>query len=291
MPERSGKGGIPVLAAAGLAGLGLLGAQAVRLADARRARAAWAWLAAQGEAAGPPAGFDPAMADGLPAPARRHILHAIAPGTPPRRVAEIEMEGEFGLGDRDAPRYLRMRARQLLAPPHGFVWIASMRGRWPMRISGADACAGGEAWTRFWLLGTIPVARAGGTPDIARSAAARLIAEAALWVPAALLPGEDVRWEPIDARHARAVVRHRGADFPLDLEVAKDGRLLSLAMPRWSDANPERVFRLQPFGGTVEESGSFQGYTVATRLAAGNHFGTTAYFPFFRARVTRIRYR
>jgi len=293
VPERSVNGGLPVLAGAalGLAGFGLLGAQAVRLADARRAGAAWARLAALGAAAAPPAGFHPAMTEGLPDPARRYFLRAIALGTPLRRVAEIEMEGEFGLGDRAAPRYLRMRARQLIAPPHGFVWVAAMRGRWPMRISGSDAYVQGEAWTRFWLLGSIPVARAGGTPDIARSAAARAIAEAALWVPAALLPGEDVHWEPLDARHARVVVRHRGESVPLDLEVAEDGRLLSLVIPRWSDANPERVFRLQPFGGTIEESGSFQGYTVATRLSAGNHFGTAAYFPFFRPRVTAIRHR
>lgn len=292
MPERSADGALPLLAGAalGLAGLGLIGAHALRLADARRARAAWARLADLSATTGPSTTFHPAMTDGLPEPARRYFLRAIAPGTPLRRVAEIEMEGEFGLGDCDTPRYLRMRARQFLAPPHGFVWIAAMRGRWPMRISGSDAYVQGEAWTRFWLLGTVPVARAGGTPDIARSAAARAIAEAALWVPAALLPGDDVRWEPIDARHARVVVRHRGESFLMDLEVSEDGRLLSLTMPRWSNANPERIFRLQPFGGTIEESGSFQGYTLATRLSAGNHFGTAAYFPFFRPQITAIRH-
>jgi hypothetical protein len=197
-------------AAAGLAALGALAAQAVRLRDTRRAEALWARLADLG-AAKEPVRFDPAMVDHLPAPARRYFLHAIAPGTALRTVAEIEMVGEFGLGDGDAPRYLPMRARQILAPPHGFVWIASMGSPGLMRVSGSDAYAWGEAWTRFWLLGTIPVARAAGTPDLARSAAARGIAEAALWVPAALLPTNGVAWEPIDDRRSRAVVLHRGA--------------------------------------------------------------------------------
>jgi hypothetical protein len=277
------------VAAAGAAALAGLGAHAVRLGDARQAEAAWARLAGLG--APDPARFDPAMVEGLPAPARRYFRRAIAPGTPLRRVAEVEMAGEFALGDRRNPRTMPMRARQILAPPHGFVWIASMRGPWPTRVSGSDAYAGGEAWTRFWLLGAIPIARAGGTPDLARSAAARGIAEAALWVPAALLPGDGVGWEPVDDRRARAVVMHHGERFPVELEVAEDGRLVSASMLRWSDANPERTFRWQPFGGTIEEVGGFEGYTVAATLAAGNNFGTDAYFPFFRPRVLSIRYR
>jgi hypothetical protein len=242
-----------------------------------------------------PEPFDPAMVEGLPGPARRWFLRAIAPGTPLRAVAEIEMEGELGLGDRDAPRYLPMRARQVLAPPHGFVWIATMASGWPMRVSGSDGYAAsgaaGGAWTRFWLLGLVPVARAADTPDLLRSAAARGIAEAALWAPAALLPGEGVVWEPVDDRRARAVVSHGGERFPVELEVAEDGRLLSLLMLRWSDANPERAFRWQPFGGTVAEEARFGGYTVAGRVEAGNHFDTEDYFPFFRAHVLDLRFR
>jgi hypothetical protein len=274
---------------AGTVGLGVGAAYAVRAADERRAQAAWAQLAGLGAAAARPDRFDPRMVEGLPAPARRYFLRSIAPGTPLRTVAEIEMEGELGLGDRADPRYLPMRARQILAPPHGFVWVPEM-GKWPMRISGSDGYALGGAWTRFWLLGMVPVARAADTPDLARSAAARGIAEALLWVPAALLPGESVAWEPIDERRARVAVRHGGERFPVELEVAEDGRLLSLAMPRWSDANPERTFRWQPFGGTVAEVRTFGGYTVASRVDAGNHFGTDAYFPFFRARVLDIRF-
>jgi hypothetical protein len=183
-----------------------------------------------------------------------------------------------------------MRARQILAPPHGFVWIASMGSPGLMRVSGSDAYAWGEAWTCFWLLGTIPVARAAGTPDLARSAAARGIAEAALWVPAALLPADGVAWEPIDDRRSRAVVLHRGEQHAIDLTVAEDGRPVSVAMQRWTNANPERVFRWQPFGGTIEEVGTFEGCTVAVRLEAGNEFGTDHYVPFFRPRVVAVRY-
>ena len=170
-----------------------------------------------------------------------------------------------------------------------------MTSGWPVRVSGSDGYAAsgaaGGAWTRFWLLGVVPVARAADTPDLVRSAAARGIAEAALWAPAALLPGDGVAWEPVDDRRARAVVSHHGERFPVELEVAEDGRLLSVMMLRWSDANPERAFRWQPFGGTVAEEARFGGYTVAGRVEAGNHFDTDDYFPFFRARVLDLRFR
>jgi hypothetical protein len=279
----------PILVLAGSLGLAAFGAAAVRLADDRRAAAAWSRLSRLGATTGTER-FEPAMVTGLPAPARRWFLRALPPGAELRTVAEIEMEGELGLGTLDDPRYLPMRARQILAPPHGFVWIPRM-GRFPMRISGSDGHAPDGAWTRFWLLGLVPVARAADTPDLVRSAAARGIAEAALWLPAALLPGEGVTWDAMDDRHARVTLRHGADSYPVELEIAEDGRLLSVRMMRWSDANPERVFRWQPFGGTVTGWGSFGGITIAAAVEAGNHFGTPDYFPFYRARVLDLRLR
>jgi hypothetical protein len=229
------------------------------------------------------------MVAGLPEPARRYFTFAIAPGTPLRMVVEIDMVGEIGLGDRDRPNYQPMVAREILAPPHGFVWMPRI-GSGLGRISGSDACIGERAWTRFWLLNTVPVARTKATPDLIRSARARAVAEA-LWAPASLLPANGVTWEPVDGNRARAVFRHDGESFALELTVAENGRPLSVALQRWTNANPQRVFRHQPFGATVEETGTFEGYTIPTRIDGGNGFGTDEYFPFFRARVTEARFR
>lgn len=277
-----------VAAAAGSLAAGVLGAQAVRVRDQRRAEAIWVCLSGLGTAR--PTRFAPHLVDGLPEPARRYFRFAIAPGTALRTVAEIHMAGRFGLGDQRQPRYMPMRAREILAPPHGFVWIASI-GSGLMRISGADVFADGEAWTRFWLLGTVPVARPAVTPDLARSAAARAIIEGVLWVPASLLPRNGVAWKPIDDDRARAIVEHRAERFALDLTVAEDGRPVSVAMQRWSNVNPEGIYRWQPFGGTIEEVRTFDGFRVPVRLHAGNHFGTDAYVPFFRPEILNVRYR
>jgi hypothetical protein len=281
-------GGLARLAvsAIGVAAVGAAAARGVRLRDRKEAAAIWAYLLALSSANAAPFTLD--MVAGLPEPAQRYFRYAIAPGAELRRVAEIDMIGQIGLGDRATPRYLPMRAREILAPPHGFLWMPSI-GYGPLRIAGSDACADGEAWTRFWLLGVVPLVRQGSTPDLVRSAMARSVLEA-LWVPASLLPCNGVVWEPIGPDRARAVFEHCGERFPLELIVAEDGRPVSVSMPRWSNANPERVYRWQPFGGIIEEVGTFGDYRAPIRLNAGNHFGTDRYFPFFRADVTAIRY-
>ncbi len=145
----------------------------------------------------------------LPGPARRFFEFAITPGTPLYTVAEIEMTGRFSLGTKEAPNYMAMTAHQILAAPEGFVWSMSA-SKGLMRVSGSDAAADGESWTRFWLLGAIPGARIGGAGDHRRSAFGRYVAEAVFWTPAALLPGPGVVWVNVDDTTARVTVAHGG---------------------------------------------------------------------------------
>jgi hypothetical protein len=182
-----------------------------------------------------------------------------------------------------------MQARQVLAPPEGLLWQAEI-GRGLMRLSGSDGMVGDRSWTRFGWLGLVPLVRAGGTPDHLRAAFGRVVAEAAFWAPAALLPQAGVRWTAADDDTARALVRHRGMEQQVDLRVDARGQPVWACIPRWSNANPQGVFRLQPFGGEPGDFRTVDGYTVPFRLDGGNFFGTPAYFPFYRARLREIRF-
>lgn len=262
-------------------GVSILGAW--RLADRRADKAEWARLAAlQPER---PQLFDPAMTAGLPEPARRFFGFAIAPGTPLVTVAELDMTGRFSLGTRDRPNYLPMSARQILAAPEGFVWTMQA-AKGAMRVSGSDSAS----WTRFWLLGVVPVARAGGSADHARSALGRYVAEAVFWTPAALLVTPGVTWETVDRDTVRVTMAHAGLEQPVDITVDAQGRPVKVELPRWTDANPDREFRLQPFGGYLSDFREFGGFHLPTHVEAGNHFGTDDYFPFFIADVTGMTF-
>ena len=232
-----------------------------------------------------PEQFDSRMLAGLPDVARRYFEFTILPDTPLYTVAQISMAGQFSMGTKEAPAYLNMTADQVLAAPTGFIWKMAAKNSL-MQISGSDSAS----WTRFWVMGLIPVARMGGNRDHARSAFGRYVAEAVFWTPAALLPGAGIRWEAVDEQTAKVVISHGGLEQAVYLTVDKEGRPVKIRFPRWSDANPEKVFKIQPFGGYLSEYREFQGFRLPTHVEAGNHFGTDNYFPFFIVDVSDVRF-
>lgn len=208
------------------------------------------------------------------------------PGTPLLTVAEIDMGGEFSLGSRDNPDYQPMDARQILAAPTGFVW----KLRLPSMVSGSDFGSDTGSWTRFRTLGLIPVARMGGDTNHARAAYGRYIAEAVFWTPVALLPGPGVVWEALGQDTARVTVTQNELSQAVDMKVDAEGRPVVVHFMRWTNANPEKEHRLQPFGGHLSDFREVQGFRVPFKVEAGNMFGTDEYFAFFKAKVTAVRF-
>jgi hypothetical protein len=79
------------------------------------------WLHLATTMAKPP-GFDLAVTAALPAPARRWLAHAIAPGTPLWQSVRLTMRGQIRLG-----QWRPFAATQVLAPPSGYIWAARAR--------------------------------------------------------------------------------------------------------------------------------------------------------------------
>jgi len=258
----------------------------LRRSDRAADRAEWQRLAAFQPAA--PERFSLAMLAGLPPLVQRFFAFAIAEGTPLRPVVALEMTGDFGMGDKADPRYMPMHARQILAAPHGFVWAMKTTG-------GAIAMSGSDTglWTRFRLFGLVPVARLGGDADHRRAAFGRYVAESLFWSPAALLPavaGDAVRWEGLDADTVRMTMSHQGQEQAVEMVVEASGQPRLVRFMRWNNANPQKHYQLQPFGGYLSRFATFQGYTLPTHVEAGNAFGTGDYFPFFRADITAVSF-
>ena len=251
--------------------------------DARNTQAIWDALLDQREPL--PASYNPAMVAGLPEIGQRYFARAIAPGTPLHRVPRLEMEGSLILNGRVLP----MRADQLLTPPHGFVWRARA-GSGLIRFSGSDGYWNGQtSWTRFRLWGVLPVVQIAGTEDHARAAAARMVMET-VWVPAALLPQSGAVWTQTGADQAEVRFPEVPGVEPIHLTLDTAGRVLEMTTLRWSDANPDRIHRLQPFGGRNLAHGIHQGFTIPNAMEIGNLYGMPDYAPFFRAHLTRVTY-
>lgn len=250
----------------------------------RQAEAAFAAIAGQARPAAQR--FDDTLIDGLPEIARRYFRHAIAPGTPLSTTVQLEMSGTFRLGSKAKHTSYPMTARQVLAPPGAFVWIAAM-GAGLMRIDGSDGLFDGRVWTRFWVDGLLPAASLRDTSDLMRSGLARPAMEA-IWAPASLLPAHGVVWTQTGPDTARLAFP-TGVE-PVDITLDADGRVTEVVTMRWSDANPEHIFRLQPFGGTMTAERRFGGFTIPVAVSIGNHYGTPDYLPFFEAEITGARF-
>lgn len=266
-----------------LLGFAVIALLAVRMRDGRADRSEWERLS-RFQVSNPTI-YDPSMVSDLPEPAERFFNYAISPGTPLFTVAEIDMGGQFSLGSREDPNYRPMAATQILAAPEGFVWKLRIPGLVP--ISGSDSAQ----WTRFRILGFVPVARAGGDADHRRSAFGRYVAEALFWTPAALLPGPGIVWSQVDENTARVSVSHNDLFQEVDVTLDDTGRPTEVHLMRWSNANPENTPRLQPFGGTLSDFRQVQGFRLPFYVEAGNMYGTDEYFPFFKAKVSSISFR
>lgn len=265
-----------------LSGVSIVALLSLRLFDWRADQAEWARLAELQPKN--PLTYDPRMVADLPEPAQRFFNYAITSGTPLLSVCEIEMGGTFSLGTRDNPNYQAMEANQILASPHGFVWRLRIPGMVP--VAGSDS----GKWTRFRVFGLIPVARMGDDSDHARSAYGRHVAESVFWTPAAVLPGPGVAWQGVDSETARVTVSHGAISQAVNVKVDSDGHPFEVAFLRWSNANSDKEYRLQPFGGTLSDFREVQGYHLPFRVEAGNMFGTDDYFAFYRAEVTEVRF-
>jgi hypothetical protein len=228
--------------------------------------------------------FDPTMVADLPAPVRRYFLHAIQPGTPLARAVRLEMAGRMRLGADQG--WMPFRARQILAPPAGFAWDATM-GTGLKRFVGADTYSRrrGKAAFRLWDL--IPVGRSG--PDVSRAARGRLAIEA-IWHPASLLPQRGVTWSSTDNWMARAIIAIDGEAIPLTLLIAPDGHVQSVTMERWGDLTEDGRFTLIPFGADCSGESTFGGYTVPSRLRVSWWYGTDHAFDFFHAEVAQATF-
>lgn len=241
-----------------------------------------------------PMAFSHAMIADLPAPAQRFFRFAVAEGAPLYTVADVAMGGTFDMGNGAKPNQLPMSARQVIAPPHGFVWRSKMgKG---LSFSGSDGLIGDTSWTRFRMLGLLSVARVGGDADHHRSAFGRLVGDSLIWLPTAFLAQANAGWDSLawaeEGKDTAAVtVRRGGLEETVYVTVDEAGRPQAIWLERWSNENAGKTYRRQPFGGALSDFETVSGLSTPARVIAGNHYGTQSYHPFFDARVEEITYR
>lgn len=204
--------------------------------------------------------IDPSVVEGLPEPARRWLLHSVAPGTPLRRPITLHMRGHLRVAG-----WLPFRAVQVHSPPDGYVWAARV-GLGPLSISGFDRYECGAGEMRWRLLGRLPVVTATG-PDLDRSAAGRVALDA-VFVPAAWL-GPHVTWREAGTDDSAIGEWTIGGYLSrCRITVDRHGAPLSVSMPRW--ARPKGLpWGEYPCGGILSGERDFGGIQQQDRRGHG----------------------
>jgi hypothetical protein len=203
--------------------------------------------------------FDPATVAALPGPARRWLLHAIAPGTPLRRSVELRQHGRIRLCT-----WRRFRAAEIISPLEGYIWAATTT-MFGIPIHGYDRLTRGSGEMVHRAFGRLPIVEQDG-PDLTRSAAGRLVSEM-VWAPAVAV-GPEVRWKPVDEHSALALLPYGGDTLEVRITTADSGALQRVDIDRWARLG-RGTYRLHPFTAEIHREATFGGYTVPSQLTAG----------------------
>jgi len=229
--------------------------------------------------------FDPQMLDEhLPASALRYLAHAIEPGAPIPRTAEIVFAGQLRLRPRGP--WLRFRARETLVAATGFVFSARAR-RGPLPVTTNDRYVDGHADSRIRLFGVLPIVTRRG-PDADRAMRSRLVVES-VWLPSAFMPEAGAIWAD-DGGGLRLTLPVHGEDVRASVRVGASGELRTMRLDRWSDLTDDHTYASIPFETRVEAERRFGSCTIPSHLRSVWWPGTDREFEFFQATVQQASF-
>lgn len=227
--------------------------------------------------------LDASVVAELPEPVRRYFRFVFP--EPPGRVSWVDMtmKGMFRRPLTEGFEPTTAEQRVAVGDP-ALAFSASTPiglGAWA-RVYDAYVDGGMEMKAR--LLSAFTIVDEAPTPTLNRISLRRWLLESPLY-PWALLPGGPVRWEPVDADRARAVVRAYGVEASMVATFGPDGALLRFDAETDGDlttpyhGSGEHVARsdYRPVDGVMIP----MAFTIAR--AAGGRL-----YPFWRGRVTSI---
>jgi hypothetical protein len=229
--------------------------------------------------------FNPELLIPLPAVARRYLERAIACQKPLASAVRLWMHGSIKL----AEKWHSFQGEEVICWNRGMIWRATtwMQG---LPIWGSDRVVDGVGEMQWKILGLFPVMTGSGD-DITRSAVGRMQGEI-VWLPSVLCH-PDIAWTEIDETTVQANFTALGQPASLALTVGEQGTLAQAKFSRWG--NPAGgAYHDVDFGVLVQESGTFEGYTIPTDIRVGWFFGSDRFESegeFFRCTIDKAIYR
>ena len=144
--------------------------------------------------------------DHLPAAVQRYLRAVLTEGQKSVTAVDLDQTGTMNLGE-TAEQWKPFTARQRVETRGpGFSWQARIAMMPGVPVFVQDAYVGGEGVLRASVCGLVTKADLRERGELARGELMRFLAEAP-WYPTALLPGQGVRWSPVDDHSALATLQ------------------------------------------------------------------------------------
>lgn len=220
----------------------------------------------------------------LPLPVARYFARVLPPGTPPIVEARLEQEAEFFVGGGWKP----LRASQtFIGEPPAFMWDARITMTAGLPVLVRDSYIAGVGTMRGEVAGALAIVNQSGDRLLDEGALSRFVAES-VWLPTVLLPGEHVRWDPVDERHARLQFTDRGLTVTLRVAFNDAGDIEEIHVADRPREENGRYVRT-PWTVRCRDYATFDGIRVPVACAVEWQLPTGP-LPYWRGRITRVRY-
>ncbi len=221
----------------------------------------------------------------LPPPVRRYLAFAGVEGRARIRFARLLHGGLF----RTTPdsQWMPIEGEEYFSvDPPGFVWYAKARPMPLVHIRARDLYLNGSGNMLVKPMSLFTLADARG-PEVDVSALLRFIAEAP-WFPTALVPGDSVRWEPIDGRSARVIMRSGSVTTSGVFRFDSDGRIVEFEARERYLADGDGAVR-RPWGGVYRGYEDVDGFRIPSEVEA-RWLSPPEVFPYARFELDRVEY-
>ena len=225
--------------------------------------------------------------EGLPAPVQRYFRTALKDGQAIIAAANVEHRGVFNMGEAADQWKPFTSTQRVVTRRPGFVWDGRIAMAPGLPVHVHDAYVAGEGILHPAILGLFTLIDLRGTGDVAQGELMRFFAEAA-WYPTALLPGQGVRWAPIDAHSASATLVDGALSLTMTFRFADNGLIESVR----AEARGRMVggtIVMTPWEGRWSDYAEHDGMQVPMRgevawlLPAGDK-------PYWRGTITALSY-
>jgi hypothetical protein len=237
------------------------------------------------DAAETPTGENHAAMGRLPAPVRRYLTKAIAPGRTMTHTARLRQSGMFRPSLKG--KWFPMSGRQsVTAAQPGFIWWGRVQLAPGIWIDAIDRSVSGAGNMLVKAGSTFTIADALG-PELDQGALLRLLGELT-WLPTAYLDERYIRWAAVDDRHATATLAVNGRHVSGLFEFGSDDFPVRFTANRFRDVGGGKSV-LTPFVGECRDYRDAGGLVLPHQLIGLWVIDGTP-VPYARFNVTRIEF-